>query len=61
LSRYLSYKFADVNLLMKSRSSQITLQEFLLPKLIRQIWQRLGLAQAQFDAKLGVSLLSVNR
>lgn len=32
-----------------------------LPGLIRQTRQRLGLTQTQFAAKLGVSFLSVNR
>lgn len=33
----------------------------ILPQLIRETRQRLGLTQTQFAAKLGVSFLSVNR
>ncbi|WP_088891654.1 helix-turn-helix domain-containing protein [Leptolyngbya ohadii] len=33
----------------------------ILPRLIRETRQRLGLTQTQFAAKLGVSFLSVNR
>lgn len=42
-------------------SAQSSVQSSVLPGLIRQIRQRLGLTQTQFAAKLGVSFLSVNR
>lgn len=53
---------------MKNRVTQSSVEpeqtqvaQSMLPSLIRQTRQRLGLTQTQFAAKLGVSFLSVNR
>lgn len=47
---------------MKSQPTQsVTSKASVLPGLIRQARQRLGLTQTQFAERLGVSFLSVNR